>query len=236
MIESGSVALKLLTNLEHQLRGHSSVAIPKGHDVASLLLIWCRIAVIHKWVDKIRYFSTGELVLLSLILATITKILQRTQESSETSSFLHDYDLGKRLRLLNSLELFFVSIVVTKQVLDLWEDEVYELPFSRKHFNLMRQLLQQPESSRFKFFNRVRCSLHLYVVDIQHSLGTLTFTKIPLNSDAKIEQYLSCVLHHVFPSCQSENSDLCKQGRCQLVLNSYRPLPDLETFLLLSAR
>lgn len=174
-----------------------------GVTVERLLLTWGKLAVLSNWSSRLRYFSRAELFLLSLILATIATLLSEPRSPSPPKSFLVDYDVRERLRLLGPLELFFAALIVTKQILDVGENETFSIVFRRQDLQLLIQMMKQDEKmhnvsiavGQFKWMNRALTSLYLFVSDLQHPLGRFSIALQPTwNADDKIQEYLRVLL------------------------------------------
>lgn len=214
--EGLDLSLNCLQSLATELEHSRVLILPSAYNVKDLLLAWSRLCLLKKRISSMRYFSTCDLVMLSLILATVAHILLSGRPTSRR--FLDHYDIYPRLKLLTTVELFFASLLVTKQVLDVEEDKVFHVDFDLQHYLLLMHLLspQCTPPPRFHLFNRAVTSLYLWVVDLDHSLGVLSLSSPPLNTDHKIERYLRRIL-----------------GR-DVLAEDYQYLPELEAFFLSS--
>lgn len=217
--------LHVLASLDRNMASNDHLRVGKNGSATRLLLIWAKLSVTYDWSPRLRFFSNSDLLLLSLILATVATLLKYEeipQPAGERKTFLADYDIRKRLALLKPIELFYASVVVTKQVLDLSEDEIYSVSFTRENYQvLLQQILRDPvlqkeemiralHLSRFKFFSQVLTSLYLFVVDLQYPLGILPLlSPPPRNADDKIQHYIRKSLHRPISDADyTSNSEL----------------------------
>lgn len=197
----------LLASLNKNLNLHKAFLIP-GVSVERLLVAWERFVILSDWSRSASAFSIADLILLSLVFASVAHVYPTTTQSPFTSEeYMTNYNVGASVSCLRPLEVFFSGLIVTKLVLDIEEANFYGTSFNAFELELLVGAVNQDpilanirpklQLKRFREMKNAIFALHLYVLDLKCPLGKFPIVLEPFsNADDKIEAYLSLVLQH----------------------------------------
>jgi hypothetical protein len=174
-------------------------------DVMLLLKIWEKTCSHMKW-DLFKKCTLTECVLHTLLLGTI----ERSKNTMERSNKLHpkqdkafvlDAHFNVRMickcsKQLNVTELFFASLIVAKNLLDI-DERISTYIIDRTFWNNLRKMVtcstptQAPiRKKNYKIMNQLIFHLHLYALDVTQPLGYISLpflsSKSIVNSDDKL--------------------------------------------------
>lgn len=219
---------RLLGSINKNMQQHSALKI-ESVTAEQLLMAWERFIIVSNWSRSTCSFSTADLILLSLIFATIAHVLPppTTLRSLFTPSpqpaplnapvlpdaatereaefFKDGYHIAEVMKELRPIEVFYVSVLVTKMVLDIEERAFHGTCFNRFELQILMDQLSEDavlskvrptlRTHRFKQFRHAAFILQLYVSDVSLPLGKISVELPPFaNVDKKIEEYMSKIL------------------------------------------